>query len=452
MEEVMNEQLPVAIIGAGPIGLAAAAHLTERGIPFVVFERGDTAAASVREWAHVRLFSPFSTLIDPAARRLLQASGWREPADLASSPSGAHLVAAYLEPLARLASIAPHIRTGATVLAVSRLGMDRSRSTRRDETPFVVRFATAHGVEELTASAVIDASGTFSTPNSIGSSGLDPIGIDSVRDLVSGALPDVLGTDRERFIGKRVAVVGAGHSAANTLIALALLATESQADPGPSTHISWLIRNDRAVRVFTAESDELADRANLGARLQRFIDAGVISVVERFEIARLEGVGGAVRAIATGSSAATPRNVEADVIVNATGFRPDLSISREIRLDLDDIVEAPRRLAPLIDPNEHSCGTVEPHGIAELRHPESRYFVVGMKSYGRAPTFLLATGYEQVRSVVAHLAGDNEAASRIELVLPATGVCSTSPASNNLLAQTSCCSEPALTSSSSVPA
>ena len=98
---------------------------------------------------------------------------------------------------------------------------------------------------------------------------------------------------------------------------------------------------------------------------------------------------------------------------------------REIRLELDEVVEAPRRLAPLIDPNVHSCGTVEPHGVDELRHPEKDFFVVGMKSYGRAPTFLLATGYEQVRSVAAHLDGDLEAARQVKLVLPATGVCST---------------------------
>jgi hypothetical protein len=72
----------------------------------------------------------------------------------------------------------------------------------------------------------------------------------------------------------------------------------------------------------------------------------------------------------------------------------------------------------------HSCGSVPPHGEAELRHPEAGFYVVGMKSYGRAPTFLMLTGYEQVRSVVAAIAGDMEAARNVELVLPATGVCS----------------------------
>ena len=95
----------------------------------------------------------------------------------------------------------------------------------------------------------------------------------------------------------------------------------------------------------------------------------------------------------------------------------------EIRLDLHSWLECPRQLGELIDPNEHSCGTVPPHGFAELSHPERDFFIVGMKSYGRAPTFLMMTGYEQVRSVVAALAGDLEAARDVRLVLPETGVC-----------------------------
>ena len=112
-----------------------------------------------------------------------------------------------------------------------------------------------------------------------------------------------------------------------------------------------------------------------------------------------------------------------DEVVVATGFRPDLSFLSEVRLDLDPVLQAPRTLAPLIDPNVHSCGTVYPHGATELAQPEPGVYLVGMKSYGRAPTFLALTGYEQVRSVAA-LAGDREAADRVELVLPETGVCS----------------------------
>jgi hypothetical protein len=125
-----------------------------------------------------------------------------------------------------------------------------------------------------------------------------------------------------------------------------------------------------------------------------------------------------------------------DEIIAATGFRPDWSILSEVRLELDPAVESPRALAPLIDPNVHSCGTVPPHGAEELKHPEVNLFVIGMKSYGRAPTFLLLTGYEQARSVVSAIAGDWETARRVELVLPETGVCSTDQSGD---AAGSCC-------------
>jgi thioredoxin reductase len=420
--------LPVAIIGAGPIGLAAAAHLVERGLDFVVYEAGESVASSMRSWGHIRLFSPWKHLVDPAARRLLESAGWVPPRYRERAPSGAELIDQYLAPLAALDPIASRIRTGVTVAAVTRQGMDRTRSAGRAAAPLALRITTAAGaVSEVLASAVIDASGTYRSANSLGSNGLDPLGLDEVAEHVTHALPDVLGADRNRFAGKHITVVGAGHSAANTLISLAtLIQTE------PDTTVTWVIRNAKAVRVFTAESDELADRASLGTRVQRLVDFGVIEVVDRFEIIGLSSAG--ERVDVAGLRNGGVEHITTDLIVNATGFRPDVDMLREVRLALDEVVEAPVRLAPLIDPNMHSCGTVEPHGFAELEQPEPNFFLAGMKSYGRAPTFLLATGYEQVRSIVAYLAGDLASARNVELVLPATGVCSTdAPAA-------SCCS------------
>ncbi|UOE43372.1 NAD(P)-binding domain-containing protein [Agromyces larvae] len=422
--------LPVAIVGAGPIGLAAAAHLAERGIPFEVSEAGDTIADSINRWGHTRLFSPWRHLVDPAARRLLEASGWQHPRE-DGLPTGAELVEEYLRPLAALPQIAPHLVTGAEVTAISRDGADRTRTSGREATPFVLRIAGRDGVRDVRARAVIDASGTYRTPNSLASSGLDPLGADDVRDLVTHALPDVLGRDRGRFAGKHTIVVGAGHSAANTLLKLAELA-----DTVPGTTATWVIRNSSAIRVSSSAEDELPARASIGGRVDSLVTQGRIRLVDRFETVRLRRDDDRVTLI--GQRAGALEELTADVIVNATGFRPDLGMLREIRLDLDDIVEAPRRLAPLIDPNVHSCGTVQPHGFAELAHPEQNFFIAGMKSYGRAPTFLLATGYEQVRSIVAHLAGDVAAASNVELVLPATGVCSSS-LTDTAASASSCC-------------
>ncbi len=125
-----------------------------------------------------------------------------------------------------------------------------------------------------------------------------------------------------------------------------------------------------------------------------------------------------------------------DRIIVAAGFRPDFSALSELRLRLDPIVETTPELAPLIDPNLHSCGTVRPHGVDELTHPEAGFYIVGLKSYGRAPTFLMTTGNEQVRSIVAELDGDTAAAREVRLNLPETGVCKTDSVP---LTASSCC-------------
>ncbi|KTS04121.1 FAD-dependent oxidoreductase [Microbacterium testaceum] len=407
--------LPIAVIGAGPVGLAAASHLIERGLPVVVFEAGDTVGAAVREWGHTRLFSPWRYVVDSAAQRLLEAEGWTAP-DAEGLPTGDELIDLYLQPLARTAALASVLRYGARVEAVSRQGMDRTRSVGRAAAPFVLRLRTAEGTTDVMARAVIDTSGTTNSPRSLLSSGLAPEG--DLGDRVTTALPDVGRRDRARFAGRRVLVVGAGHSAANTLIALAALAEEE-----PTTRVSWAVRNEGTARLAADAADDLAARGRLGAAVHGLVTAGRVEQIASFEIddVRLSDAGVRVSGRRAGEAFA----VAVDVIVNATGFRPDLSMLAEIRLGLDEIVEAPRALAPLIDPNVHSCGSVPPHGVAELTHPEPDFYLAGMKSYGRAPTFLLLTGYEQVRSIAAELAGDRVAARQVDLVLPETGVCTT---------------------------
>lgn len=417
-DEARLRGLPVVVIGAGPVGLAATAQLLERGLEPLVLEAGDTAGAAVRQWGHTRLFSPWEYLIDEAAGRLLDVAGWESPS-AAALPTGHELVDDYLAPLAATAELAPRIRYGTRVVAVSRQGMDRTRSTGRASTPFLLRTVTDGVGGEVLARAVIDASGTYGTPNPLASSGLDNASDEAdFRDLVAPALPDVLGADRARFLNHHTIVVGAGHSAANTLLKLADIAAGS-----PSTRITWVIRGINPVRVYGSDGDELAERGKLGGRVHELVRKGLINLVDGFETDGFERVGDQVRLI--GRRGGAEAGVLGDVVVNATGFRPDLAMLREVRTALDDIVEAPRLLAPLIDPNLHSCGTVYPHGVVELAHPEPNFFIAGMKSYGRAPTFLLLTGYEQVRSIADELAGNHAAARTVQLVLPATGVCST---------------------------
>lgn len=409
--------LPVVVVGAGPVGLAAAAHLAERGLTFLVLESGPRPGAAISEWGHVRLFSPWRYNIDPAARRLLDAAGWAEPYP-AALPTGADLVERYLQPLAKLPALAPHIRYSVAVTAVSRLGYDRVRTAGRERAPFLIRLADG---TEILAHAVVDASGTWRTPNVLGASGIPAVGEPDAASFVDAALPDVLGADRDRYAGRHTLVVGAGHSAANTILALADLAAAE-----PSTTVTWAIRAGAPTRTYGGgDADALPARGALGSMLRRHVTAGRVRLLTGFYAHALR-VGGDRVEVVSRDPAGVEQSVTVDRIVAATGFRPDHSVAAELRLDLDPVLGATRALAPLIDPNEHSCGTVPPHGVDELTHPEPGYYAVGVKSYGRAPTFLLATGYEQVRSVAAALAGDWQAARDVQLDLPETGVCSSS--------------------------
>lgn len=421
--EDMNQsltELPVVVIGAGPVGLAAAAHLADRDIDFLVLEAGDAVGAAIRQWGHVRLFSPWRYDIDAAARTLLEQTGWTAP-DEDSSPTGAELVQQYLVPLAATPRIASRLRLGHRVVAISRVGVDRVRSRSRESAPFLIRVETDGHTTDLHARAVIDATGTWETPNVLGASGLPAHGETEAAAFIDQALPDVLGTARDTYAGKHTLVIGAGHSAANTLLSLAELA-----DQEPGTRVSWAIRTGSAARTYGGgEDDALPARGALGTRLKKLVADGRIELVNQFSVHAIRSVDTGKVGVESVDTRGTKKVVTVDRIVGATGFRPDHSIASELRLDLDPILGSTRALAPLIDPNEHSCGTVPPHGAAELAHPEPDFYAIGMKSYGRAPTFLLATGYEQARSVVAALDGDWDAARDVRLELPETGVCNT---------------------------
>ena len=408
--------LPVAVIGAGPIGLAAAAHLIRRGETPLVFEAGESVGASVLTWAHVRVFSPWRYNTDPVAAAMLQHAGWSPPPP-DTLPTGQALVERYLQPLSELPRIKAHLRLNTRVLSIARQGFDKMKTPGREQAPFLLQVRLRDGVEEeILAKAVIDASGTSSTPNPLGGSGVPALGERTLADRIVYGIPDVLGKDRARYAGRRVMVVGSGHSAFNALLDLAELSAGA-----PETRVTWVIRRPDLHQLFGGEDrDMLPARGALGTRVRQMVDAGTLQLMTGFKIAKLtSGPEGIV--VSSQTRALAP----VDEIIGATGFRPDLSLFGELRVTLDPSVEAPTPLASLIDPNIHSCGSVPPHGEAELKHPEQGFYVVGMKSYGRAPTFLMLTGYEQVRSVVAAIAGDMDAARAIELELPETGVCST---------------------------
>ncbi|MGH3505910.1 MAG: NAD(P)-binding protein [Nocardioidaceae bacterium] len=424
-------ELPVVVIGAGPVGLAAAAHLLDRGLRPLVLEVGSDVGAAVSAWGHVRTFTPWKYIVDEVAEKLLAPTGWTNPASSlgGTPPTGCDIVSRYLRPLAAALGTGV-VRTGARVVAITKQGLDKGRSLGREQRPFLVRVRDAEGTpEDLLARAVIDASGSWYQPNPLGGSGLPAVGerAAAAAGFLAGPLPDVLGHDRARFSGRKTLVVGMGHSAANTLLDLTQLAREAE-----DTRIVWAIRAADPSRLYGGgAADQLPEREKLGHDVSSLVASGAIELVNSFSTTGVEIDGDSVT-VAGATPDGERRITGVHNVVAATGFRPDLGMLSELRLDLDPGLEAPTTLAPLIDPAFHSCGTVPPHGHQHLSHPDAGFYIAGMKAYGRAPTFLVTTGNEQVRSIAAALAGDIEAADEVQLVLPETGVCSvTGPASDS---------------------
>lgn len=424
-DSMNNSTLPVVVIGGGPVGLAAVAHLLSRGETPMLLEGGPSVGASMLKWGHVRIFSPWEYNVDSTARKLLEGHGWTHP-PLNDYPTGREMVEQYLQPLANLPEIQAHLHLNTWVTAVTRAGLSRTNTANREETPFVVRVKSNGLEEDILAKAVIDASGTYTSPNPLGSGGLPALGERESVDHIFYGIPNVLGPERTRYAGRRVMVVGSGHSAFDVLLDLLELM-----EAEPSTSITWVIRKANVSQLFGGGvDDQLPERGRLGTRLRTMMDDGALTLVTNFKIAKITKTPQGV-VVSEGQRSLPP----VDEIVAVTGFRPSLELTRELRLSLDEVVESPTQLAPLIDPNIHSCGSVPPHGAWELKHPEADFYTVGMKSYGRAPTFLMLTGYEQVRSVVLAITGDWEAARKVELVLPETGVCSGGPSEDGL----ACC-------------
>lgn len=392
MHKELNN-LPVAVIGAGPIGLSAAVHLLERGYAPIVFEAGEKAGANLDRWGHVRMFSPWAYNMDPAAVALLKQKGWNAPA-ASEFPTGKELLDQYVTPLASHFEIARHLNLNTRIQSVSRLNHDVLRTKERDKAPFVLRVTGPDGERDIMAQAVIDASGTYQTPNWLGIHGIPALGEVSAADSITYGIPNILGSERMHYVNKSVLVVGGGHSAFNVLQDLILLAQQCK-----HMRVLWGVRSASVANIVRSPAnDELQERRRLELRIQELIDQGQIEVITELEIEAIHRENGKL-AVQSGSHLIPL----VDRIIAATGFRPDLSVLAELRTSLDPATESPTRLAPLIDPNLHSCGSVPEHGQAELSHPEPGLYILGIKSYGRAPTFLLKTGYKQVLSAVSAL-------------------------------------------------
>jgi thioredoxin reductase len=419
--------LPVAVIGAGPIGLAAAAHLYLRDIPFMLLESGPTVSSNILSWQHIRVFSPWKYNIDKAARQLLNASGWKSPDD-GDLPTGAELLDQYLQPLYQLTQIKSSTLLNAKVVSIGRKNIDKMKTAGREQLPFIIQVVSGKKQKQYEARAIIDTSGTWSSPNPVGSGGVYAAGETENSDRIFYGIPDVVARHADRYRNKSVLVVGSGHSSINVALEL-----DKLKEKYPATEISWVLRKKHISDIYGGqESDALQARGALGIKIEELIQNDRVNVYTPFHIQHILNDGGRLTMIGLQHDEEFAiRGI--DEIISNTGSRPDFSFLREVRMSIDPSLESVAAIAELIDPNIHSCGTVRAHGERELRHPEKDFYIAGSKSYGRAPTFLMATGYEQVRSIVAAIDGDMAAARNVELILPETGVCSVD------IGSTACC-------------
>jgi hypothetical protein len=393
----------LAIIGAGPIGLEAAAAALDHGLDVHVFERGEVGGHPLA-WGHVRMFTPWRMNLGPRATAHLKASGWEAP-DPEAFPTGREFVERYLQPLARLPEFKDRIHTHAQVVHAGRKGAlkgDLIGSPRRREHPFRLLVRDAGGRESLLhAFALIDASGVYGQPNWAGDGGIPARGELYLAPQLAYRPEDVLGLARERYAGKRTLVIGAGASAATTVTNLAKLATEALA-----TSAVWAMRQDTATLYAGLADDPLPGRRALytAARaLAHGADPSVTAVggavvegfefnsaTHRYRVALLVGE--------------QPRVEEVDEVIVNTGFGPDNSIYRELQVHECYATRAPMKLAAaLLGAAATDCLTTPAFGADVLAHPEPDFFILGHKSYGTSPNFLLETGSRQVSEVIATL-------------------------------------------------
>ncbi len=401
----MNSHRPrIAILGAGPIGLEAALAAVEHNHAFKIYEAAPEVGANMRDWGHVRLFTPWSLDISPRMRRRLERAGRKLPGiDDETCPTGADLVDTVLAPLAELPEIAPHVATGLRVKRVGRQGLlkhEEIGSERRRSRPFRLLVEDESGEERLEhAEIVLDCTGSWGHPNALGDGGIEAPGEAAASATIVRRLPDLV-RDESRWAGKTILLVGAGHSAQTAAVDLDWLAGRF-----PDTEVIWALRSDAPSWHIDPE-DPLPERARLTATAQKIAERGsrvrtVLGVVVE-SVARADGRCRVSLRHRNGELS----SVVVDRILSLTGFVGDHTLYRQLQVHECYATSGPMKLAAaLLGSSSQDCLAQESHGADSLVNPEPNFFILGSKSYGRNNTFLMRTGWQQVDEVFSMLSG-----------------------------------------------
>ena len=384
------ERQRLAIIGAGPIGIEAALAGRERGYDVSVYERG-TVGDNLRRWGHVRLFSSFELNHSERGARLLKAEGGTLP-ELGDYLTGGEHLERYLQSLADTAFLSGCIHERTRVVTVGRDGIGKGDliGGPRDRHPFRLLLERDGGEEEIVETdTVLDCSGTYGNHNWMGNGNVPAVGERKLEGYIDYELRDLAARDRGGFEGKRVLLVGGGHSAATALDGLRALA---------GTTVYWVARKGEPLDVIAG--DPLPERKRL-SQLARELAAGANSAIRFYGGHTIErimrrGAGFEVEL----RSAGAVELVEVDRVLAHVGYRPDNSLYRELQVHECYASLAPMNLAAaLLGESSADCLVQTPKGAEVLKNPEPDFFILGAKSYGKGSNFLIRIGLQQVEAV-----------------------------------------------------
>lgn len=409
----------IAIIGAGPIGLEAALLARRSGFDVTVIEKG-RVAESVLDWGHVRLFTPFGMNSSEQGRGAVAKAfgGDSLPRD-DELLTGREFAERYLISLSRVPELAGCIREQCEVLSISRQRFGKTdgigqRVRAADPFQLMLSHTQNVGSDEFmtTADVVLDCSGTYPHHNWIGAGGqrcpFESALLDDDDYRIAPITPD-------RFANQTTLVIGAGYSAATAIIELHELAKKHL-----QTKTIWLTRpsldgSRREVPIPRIPHDPLPERDRIAQRANELArngepsvvwcrDAQVIGIARPTESDFRITIARRLSETTPGQGSDAPQQFELNVnrIIANVGYRPDRSLYEELHIHECYATQGPIKLAAkLLGETSPDCLAQTNHGGDVLKNPEPNFFILGSKSYGRNSNFLLRTGIEQVREVMA---------------------------------------------------
>lgn len=377
----------LAVIGAGPVGIEAALCGLEKGFDVAVYERGEVGATLLR-WGQTRFFSPFGMNVSARVKAALGASA---PADdaLLTGPRFAQDV---LQALTSRPPLEGRVHSRTSVIAVGKDRMtrrDRPGHPLRAERPFVLLLEGPEGEREVKADVVLDCSGV-SRPARLGPGGRPALGERAVEHRFVRYLGDLQAKAAE-IEGRRVLLVGNGHSAANAAVWLAGLAERA-----PETRVTWAVRTLNRRPVQAVANDPLPERASIVDRANDLAASppAFLTVERRAHVQAVVDTGEGLQVSLSGD-----RKQTFDLVCAFTGYRPDHDLSAELTVDSSAVSEGTARLYAALS-NVTDCLCVPRASPADLATGEPGFYWVGSKAYGRMNTFLLKDGIGQVEAIL----------------------------------------------------